>query len=60
LDHALDLSGEELEAWLSSLRAEQPVLAADLEALREERFLPAGRSRLPGHPGGRAAELTMR
>ena len=49
LDRALDLPAEELEAWLSTLRAEQPELAADLEglladqeALRKEGFLEDG------------------
>ena len=36
LDHGLELAGEERSAWLASLRARDPGLAADVEALLEE------------------------
>ena len=36
LDKALEMSGQQRAAWLSSLRAEMPDLAHDLEALLEE------------------------
>ena len=60
LDRALELTTDELTAWLSSLRAEQPAVAADLEMLLGERdaliregFLE-DRARGPGmaSPGG--------
>src|SRR5687767_13519910 len=54
LDRALDLSPSERTAWFRSLRAEDPALAADLEALLEERdalsrasFLEGAASPLP-------------
>lgn len=37
LDRALEMGNEERTAWLASLRAEGPLLAAELEALIEER-----------------------
>jgi len=37
LDKALEMEGDERAAWLDSLRAEDPRLAAELEALLEER-----------------------
>ena len=37
LEKALDLSGEELAAWLTSLRASQSAIAADLEMLLGDR-----------------------
>lgn len=54
LDRALDMSGDERAAWLGSLRAEDPVLAAELETLLDEanaigreRFLEGGGPSLP-------------
>ena len=37
LDRAMEMAEGELEPWLTSLRTEDPALAADLEALLEER-----------------------
>jgi serine/threonine-protein kinase len=37
LDRALDMADDERRAWLASLGAEDPTLAADLETLLEER-----------------------
>ena len=39
LDQALDLDGHERESWLSSLRADRPDLAAEVESLLAERDL---------------------
>jgi serine/threonine-protein kinase len=54
LDRALELDGEERSAWLASLRARDPALAADVESLLEEHgalqregFLEGGRVPLP-------------
>ncbi len=58
LDKALTMTGEDLSAWLSSLRTQNPELAAQLEtllrehrALSEEGFLETHSVRLPGGPG---------
>lgn len=37
LDRAMEMADGELEVWLTSLRTEDPALAADLESLLEER-----------------------
>ncbi len=54
LDRALEMSGDERAAWLGSLRAEDPALAANLETLLEEanalgreRYLEGGGPALP-------------
>jgi hypothetical protein len=36
LDRGLEFAGDERAAWLASLRAEDPALAADVEALLDE------------------------
>lgn len=58
LDTALDLTGEDRSAWLSSLRAQDPSLADRLEllldrhrALNQERFLLDRSIRLPFESG---------
>jgi serine/threonine-protein kinase len=57
LDKALAMTDEERTTWLSSLRAQSPGLAEQLQtllldhrALSEERFLESGSVRLPGRP----------
>ncbi len=54
LDRALEMAVEDRAAWLASLRAEDPTLAADVESLLEERsalsrerFLEGAAGRLP-------------
>jgi serine/threonine-protein kinase len=54
LDRALELGGEDQASWLASLRSEDPALAAEVEALLEERsvlcregFLEGGAVALP-------------
>ena len=58
LDRALTLTGEERSTWLSSLRAQNPGMAEQLEglledhrALSEEGFLETGPLRWPENPG---------
>ena len=66
LDRALDMADDERGAWLEALRAEDPDLASEVEALLEERralrregFLeneaprPPGASTLAGPDGSR-------
>jgi len=55
LDRALELSGSERETWLATLRAQDAQLAADVQALLDERdavsregFLEGGAGPLPG------------
>jgi hypothetical protein len=40
LDQALTLTGEERSIWLSSLRAQNPGLAEQLEGLLEDQYRP--------------------
>ena len=40
LDQALDLTGDERQAWLASLRARAPELAADVEQLLDQHQAP--------------------
>lgn len=56
LDEALDIPPEDRAAWLGSIRAENPVLATDLQtllqehgALGDEKFLETGGSSLPSY-----------
>lgn len=56
LDHALEMTATDRNAWLASLRATDPTLAADLQTLLEERdalsrdgFLEGGAAPLPTH-----------
>jgi serine/threonine protein kinase len=50
LDRALQLAGEERAAWLQSLRAENPALAADLEYFLTQQQLLAQEGFLEGSP----------
>src|SRR5712692_5390571 len=57
LDQALDISPEEREPWLASLREQNPALAAVLQtllkehhALGDERFLQSDAATLPNPP----------
>ena len=50
LDHALELDGGERAAWLASLRARDPTLAADLATLLEEHDVLADSGFLEGAP----------
>ena len=64
LDEALTIAEEDLSTWLSSLRAQNPDLAAQLEvllrehrALSEERFLEERSAELPAGPGRAGQEV---
>ncbi len=51
LDRAMEMEGEELSAWLESLRAEAPDIAADLQALLDEHRALSKESFLDGAAG---------
>jgi serine/threonine-protein kinase len=55
LDHALEMPPTERTAWLASLRAEDPALAADLLTLLEERDAASREGFLEGGPSTPAA-----
>ena len=66
LDRALEMSGQQRAAWLTSLRVDQPDLARDLEALLEEHlaaskegFLEKGAPRWAGLAGQPVGVYTL-
>jgi serine/threonine protein kinase/tetratricopeptide (TPR) repeat protein len=48
LDRALEMESDERDAWLESLRSDDPTLVADLEALLQERNVLVGEGFLEG------------
>ncbi len=59
LDRALELSHEQRLAWLASLRAEDTTLAADVEALIEQRSVLSQEGFLAGDPPPRPTHASL-